>query len=158
MRTLKEMRKDISFDPAQEVHNIWDAERFRKALPMCEIFFGNENEVCTAMRYAGAKVEEDLLQHVPLLVKTLGAKGSVLISKEGRMEVPAVPAEKVVDTTGCGDAFRAGFYAGRYRGLGLYESALIGSAAASFVIEQPGALTRIPVWEEVRERAEHVSD
>lgn len=158
MRSMKEQEKDIAFDPAQEIHNIWDADRFRKAVPMCDMFFGNENEMRTAMRYLGAKVEEDLLGHVPLLIKTLGAKGSVLISKEGRVEVPAVVARKVVDTTGCGDAFRAGFYAGRFRGLGLYESALIGSAAASFVIEQHGALTRIPVWGEVRERAEGISN
>lgn len=154
MEAMKGMAKAVAFDPAQEIHNIWDPERFRKALPMCDIFFGNENEVSTAMRYLGVQTEEGLLEHVPLLIKTLGAKGSALISKEGRVNVPAVPAARVVDTTGCGDALRAGFYAGRFRGLDLFESALSGSAAASFVIEQQGALTRIPVWEEVRERAE----
>ncbi|OPY33396.1 MAG: putative sugar kinase [Methanomassiliicoccales archaeon PtaU1.Bin124] len=156
MREMKAAGKDLGFDPAQEIHNIWDAARFRKALPMCDIFFGNENEIRTAMRYSGAEREEDLLDLVPLVIKTVGAKGSILISKEGRMDVPAVEADRVVDTTGCGDAFRAGFYAGLYRRMGLVEAAVIGSSAASFIIEQPGALTRIPGWDEVRERAEKV--
>ena len=148
--------KSIGFDPAQEIHNIWDATRFRKALPMCNAFFGNENELRTAMRYLGAKKEEDLLEHVHLVVKTVGAKGSILISKEGRKEVPAVISDRVVDTTGCGDAFRAGFYAGQYRNMGLVDSAIMGAAAASFIIEQPGALTRVPSWDDVRSRAENV--
>ncbi|MFA5314005.1 MAG: PfkB family carbohydrate kinase, partial [Methanomassiliicoccales archaeon] len=68
-------------------------------------------------------------------------------------EIPAVISNAVIDTTGCGDAYRAGFYAGLYRKLSLRECGIIGSAAASFVIEQKGSLTNVPDWDKVIERA-----
>lgn len=154
MRRCSAMGKRLSFDPAQEVHHVWNREWFREAIGMAEAFFCNESELRTAMRYMGSSRPEDLLDHVDLLVNTQGAKGVVICTKEGRIEVPAVRPAKVVDTTGAGDAFRAGFYAAEHRGLGLRERAVVGAAAASFVIEARGSLTNIPDWEHVMGRAE----
>ncbi|HTY46317.1 MAG TPA: carbohydrate kinase family protein [Methanomassiliicoccales archaeon] len=153
MAACRRTRKHISFDPAQEIHHVWDAERFEKAIDRAEMFFCNENELRTAMKYLGARRPEDLLEHVKVVVNTVGAKGSVLYTADGKAEVPAVPTRKVIDTTGAGDAFRAGVYAGLFRKLPLARCAVIGAAAASFVIEVRGSLTSIPSWEQVEERA-----
>ncbi len=145
--------KRISFDPAQEIHHVWDAKRFGRAIDSSGMFFCNENELRTAMKYLGAAHPEDLLEHVEVVVNTVGSKGSVLYTKEGRVGVPVVPTKRVVDTTGAGDAFRAGVYAGLFRELPLEKCAVIGASAASFVIETRGSLTSIPSWGQVEERA-----
>jgi len=156
MQRCAQEGKSVSFDPAQEVHHVWNADWFGRAISMADILFCNENELRAAMRYLGTSNIEGLLQKVDLLVNTQGSRGVVIFGPEGRMEVPAIPPERVVDTTGAGDAFRAGFYAGKYRGLKLRDCAVVGASAASYVIEATGSLTNIPDWDQVMERARKV--
>jgi sugar/nucleoside kinase (ribokinase family) len=59
---------------------------------------------------------------VPTLVVTRSENGAIAVSGGERAEVPAEPIERLVDTTGAGDLFAAGFLAGQARGLGLEES------------------------------------
>jgi sugar/nucleoside kinase (ribokinase family) len=154
MDQLKKAGRTIGFDPAQEIHHVWDSDRFNQAIKMADMFFGNENEVRTALRYSERTDPSDLLDSVQTVLMTLGLKGSQVMTRQGMVNVPAILGKDVVDTTGCGDAYRAGFYAGLYRGYPSSKAAVFGSAAASFIIEQKGALTNIPNWEQVRERAE----
>jgi sugar/nucleoside kinase (ribokinase family) len=156
LRLMKEcvrMGKTISFDPAQEIHHVWSEETFRQAIGMCHSFFCNENELRTAMRYLDAKRPEDLLDHVDILFNTIGSRGSRIYTADGEVEIPAVRPAKVVDTTGAGDAFRAGYFAGIYRKYSVTDSARMGASAASFVIESKGSLTNVPDWTAVLERA-----
>jgi sugar/nucleoside kinase (ribokinase family) len=156
LRLMKECRalgKEIVFDPAQEIHLIWSEEAFRKAAPLCDMLFCNENELRTAMRYLGAERPEEMLSHIPVLVTTQGAKGSIVYTAEGSWRIPAAKPKRMVDPTGAGDAFRAGFYAGKFRGGNILKWAAYGSATASFVLEEKGSLTNIPTWDEVEERA-----
>lgn len=154
MRECRARGRSISFDPAQEIHHIWDRGTFSQAMGMCDMFFCNENELRTALAHLGAKGPDSLLEHVEVLVNTLGQRGVRIMTREGTIEVPAIRPRQVVDTTGAGDAFRAGFYAGLYRRLSMEESARIGAAAASFVIEAKGSLTNVPDWSSTLERAE----
>ncbi len=156
MLECKRLGKDVSFDPAQEIHHIWDRETFRKALPLASRFFGNRNELRTAMRYMDASTPEQLLASVPEIITTRGRDGALVLTGHGSWSVPAARPASVVDPTGAGDAFRAGFYAGRYRGHDLLESMAYGNAAASFVLEAAGAVTNLPTWEMVEERAADV--
>jgi sugar/nucleoside kinase (ribokinase family) len=156
LRLMKEcvrLGKTVSFDPAQEIHHIWSQETFREAIDMCDMFFCNENELKTAMRYLDVDRPEDMLDHVDVLFNTIGSRGSRIITKDGEVEIPAVKPAKVVDTTGAGDAFRAGYYAGIYRNYSIKDSARMGASAASFVIEAKGSLTNIPDWAAVLDRA-----
>jgi sugar/nucleoside kinase (ribokinase family) len=68
---------------------------------------------------------------------TQGAKGALVVTADEAVEVPAYAAE-VVDTTGCGDAFSAGFLRGRSLGLDLRESAELGCATAAQVAQGVG--------------------
>jgi sugar/nucleoside kinase (ribokinase family) len=63
---------------------------------------------------------------------TAGADGAIVVSPGGTERVPAFPVE-VVDTTGCGDAFSAGFLRGLSLDRSLRESAVLGCAAAGLV-------------------------
>lgn len=156
MEECRRLEKDISFDPAQEIHRIWDRETFQKALPLANRFFSNRSELRSALRYMDAAGPEGLLAYVPEVITTLGKDGALVSTRKGSWTVPASRSSKVVDPTGAGDAFRAGFYAGRYRGEGLLESVAYGNAAASFVLEAAGAVTNLPTWEMVEKRAETI--
>ena len=77
---------------------------------------------------------------VPLLVVTCGADGAMAVQGDTEARVPIARIGKgVVDTTGAGDLFAAGFLVGQARGLGLEESLRIGSIAAAEVISHFGA-------------------
>jgi sugar/nucleoside kinase (ribokinase family) len=76
---------------------------------------------------------------VGTLVVTRGAAGAVGVENGRSVEVPARPVEAIVDTTGAGDLFAAGFLAGRCRGRGLEESLQAGAVAAAEVISHFGA-------------------
>lgn len=156
MEECRRLEKDLSFDPAQEIHHIWDRDSFRRALPLADRFFCNRNELRTALNYMGATSPEALLGDVSTIINTCGAAGSLVFTGKGTWAVPAAKPTRVVDPTGAGDAFRAGFYAGQYYGHGLLESVAYGCATASFVLETRGSLTNIPTWEMVEDRAEPV--
>jgi len=80
-----------------------------------------------------------LAPKVPLLVVTHGADGAVAVRGDERARVAAEPIEALVDTTGAGDLFAAGFLAGQARGLGLEACLKLGAIAAAEVIQHYGA-------------------
>ena len=68
----------------------------------------------------------------------MGSEGSIIAMGDDRIHVPAYDIE-VVDTTGCGDAFTAGFIAGLADGRSLTEAAHLGTASASLVASGLGS-------------------
>ena len=151
MEELKGGRR-ISLDPAQEVHHVWNADLVLQALPMADALFCNDLEAGTICRYL--QLEDVMEVDLPLVVRTEGDKGSTVKVGEEVMRIPAVKAERVVDVTGAGDNYRAGFYAALYRGIDVPEALVIASAVSSFAVEEVGALNNIPTWEAVLERAD----
>ncbi len=74
-----------------------------------------------------------------LAAVTCGPRGSVVVMSEGPVEVPAEPVEKVVDTTGAGDLYAAGFLYGLTHGQDPASCARLGAACAAEVISHLGA-------------------
>jgi sugar/nucleoside kinase (ribokinase family) len=102
-----------------------------------DILFANEEE---AVALAGTDAALDALAaKVPLLVVTHGARGATAIEGGIRTDVAAQPVARVVDTTGAGDLFSAGFLAGHVRGLPNAECLRMGAVAAAEVIGHVGA-------------------
>ena len=79
-----------------------------------------------------------LLKLTPHLITTRGEQGSVFQTARGEDEIPAVAANRVLDPTGAGDAYRAGLLKGLGLGLGWPEAARMGAVLASFCVEQQG--------------------
>ncbi len=150
-RAKKKGRK-VSFDPGQELHYVYTPEMFEVILERSNIFFANESEAARALKYLGLHRTADLLDYAPTLVLTRGKKGSEVVTADGTFKIPIVAGDRFVDPTGAGDGYRAGFYAGLYRGKGLRDSALAGAAAASFVVEEKGCQTNPPTWEKLEAR------
>jgi sugar/nucleoside kinase (ribokinase family) len=107
---------------------------------MVDVLFANEDE---AMLLAGAgDLDRALAKLSPLvstLVVTRGPAGALAIERGNRVEVPAAPVDKVVDTTGAGDLFAAGFLAARCRARPLNRCLQAGAQAAAEVISHFGA-------------------
>lgn len=153
-RLAKKLGKTVAFDPAQEIHYVYDAESFAKVIAESDMFFCNESELAVALRYLGLKRADDLLDYVDTVVNTIGKRGSRILAKDGNViAIPSCRPKKVVDTTGAGDAYRAGFYAGMSKRLSLAKCGALASSAASFAVENYGAQANLPTWKAVQERA-----
>ena len=105
-----------------------------------DILFGNEDEVrhLTGCGELGECIEA-LGPNVRALVITRGASGAVAVENGERVEIAAPRVERVVDTTGAGDLFAAGFLSGRCRGRPLKACLETGALAAAEVISHFGA-------------------
>jgi len=105
-----------------------------------ELLFANEEE---AMMLFGASTFDAAVDAVAetgvLAVLTRGAQGSVVVTASGPVAVPPAPVERVVDTTGAGDLFAAGFLYGITNGLRPDEAARLGGVCAAEVIAHVGA-------------------
>lgn len=105
-----------------------------------ELLFANEEEILALydVRSFDAAVEA-VAETGVLAVLTRGAHGSVVVTPAGAIEVPAEPVAAVVDTTGAGDLFAAGFLYGITNGLSPANSARLGGVCAAEIISHVGA-------------------
>ena len=102
--------------------------------------FANEAEIVSLTGEASFDAAvEATARRVPVLVVTRSEKGALAVERGERIDVPAEPVERIVDTTGAGDLFAAGFLAGRAKGRSNAESLRIGAIAAAEVISHYGA-------------------
>lgn len=152
MEQLEGKGISIALDPAQEVYKMWDGDKITRALDHCDSLFCNDFEAKVIENYLD--IGDILSINLPIIVRTLGEKGSIAKIDGKLYEVPVIKANKFVDATGAGDAYRAGFYAGLYHGYSAVDSLVIASSVSSFVVEKVGALTNTPTWDQVIERAE----
>ena len=95
---------------------------------------------------------EDLARKVKALVVTLGARGSLILTGGARIEIPPVTAERVVDPTGCGDAYRAGLLYGIAAGLDWPVTGRLASLLGSIKIAQRGGQNHRFTREEIAHR------
>lgn len=112
---------------------------FRRLLPELDLVFANRAELLSLYQTddldaAIAAIARD----VPLAAVTLSGDGAIIVRGEARARVPARRVE-VVDTTGAGDLFAAGFLAGLGRGADDAAAARMGCAAAAEIIGHIGA-------------------
>jgi len=105
-----------------------------------DILFVNEHELATLTGTDDFEAGLAMLKDkVPVLVATRSAKGAVGIANGQRAEVAAESVEKVVDTTGAGDLFAAGFLTGHARGESLETCLRMGAICAAEIISHYGA-------------------
>jgi sugar/nucleoside kinase (ribokinase family) len=119
-------------------------ERHRDALlgfieGQVDLLFANEAEVTALFQTDNFdQAAEALRQRVKLAAITRSEKGSVILSEGERLTVAAQPVEKVVDTTGAGDQYAAGFMFGLSHGRPLQSCGWLASLAAAEVISHYG--------------------
>ena len=106
---------------------------------LIDILFANHLELAAFAQTDDLEAGIAALAAVPLLVVTRGAAGAIATGRGVRAEVPAAPVDRVIDTTGAGDLFAAGFLYGHLRGRPLLTCLQMGALAAAEVISHYGA-------------------
>ena len=126
-------------------------ERHRGALlgfieGQVDLLFANESELLALFETDSFDAAaEALRQRVKLAAVTRSEKGSIILSEGERLTVAAEPVEKVVDTTGAGDQYAAGFMFGLSRGRPLQQCGKLASLAAAEVISHYGPRPQVPL-------------
>ncbi len=143
------------FDPAQQIGNL-SAEQLMTAIEGAEILIANDYEAELLSSKLGVS-REKLATMVPNYIETHGERGASVktIGKTGASEsffVHAVKAGKIVDPTGCGDAFRAGVLAGMEMNFGLEKSCKMGALAATYNLENHGTQGHKFTWKQFAAR------
>ena len=143
------------FDPGQ-VTPLFPKELLIDIIKKTDILIGNkyENE---QVKNKTEMSDEELLKFMKAIIITKGPNGSELIYKDEkdhiyRVDIPISKPEKIVDTTGAGDGYRAGILTGLSLNMTLLDSCRLGSVIGSFVIETSGAQTQSYFLEDIRKR------
>lgn len=106
---------------------------------LVDILFANEEELALLGESEVEGAIASLAGQVETLVVTRGEHGALAVKGGKRFEIAALPVDKVVDTTGAGDLFAAGFLAGEARGGSVDDCLRLGAIAAAEVISHYGA-------------------
>ena len=113
-----------------------------------DILFANESEIISLYE---VETFDEALQHVrghcEVAALTRSEKGSLVLSGEEVHVVDAAPVDRLVDTTGAGDLYAAGFLYGFTRGYSLYDCGRIGAISAAEVVSHVGARPEMPLAE-----------
>jgi sugar/nucleoside kinase (ribokinase family) len=104
-----------------------------------DILFANEAEICSLYQTDDFAAAKAVRGHVAIAALTRSEQGSVVLTDGEEHAVAAAPVARVVDTTGAGDLYAAGFLFGLTRGLPLPTCGKIGSLCAAEIISHVGA-------------------
>ena len=147
----KGMKKLTSFDCSFDKDGLWLA-KIEQALRFTDIFIPSYDEAVAVTGQTEPREMARFLEGYGLRVfgVKLGAKGSWLTDFTNEYRLGIFPADPVVDTTGAGDCFMAGFLSVYPESGDVREAGIFASATSKFCVEATGAATNIPSMETVR--------
>jgi len=135
-RIYKEQSIPYIFDPGQQIIALPN-EHIAEIITGSQLLISNDYELQMIQKATG-HTKDEIQALTGALVVTLGDEGSVLHYNGTEMPIPAARADRVVDPTGAGDAYRAGLIKGMISGKDLSVAARMGSVIASFSVECSG--------------------
>lgn len=154
-KECRELGVPYVFDPGKQTPRL-ETEQIALGLEGAAVLIGNEYEFGLMARKLGQS-EGALIASAPLTVVTRGERGSLIYSqREGArpLEIPAVPPREVLDPTGAGDAYLAGFAYGLARKLPLPLAGRVAALVATYAVESRGCQEHRFSWAELLERFE----
>jgi sugar/nucleoside kinase (ribokinase family) len=143
---------------ALTLSDVFCVERHRDAFldlvkNQVDILFTNQNELLALYQTKDLNAAvEQVRAHCKIAITTRSEKGAIIAAGKETIEIPAEPVVKVVDTTGAGDLFAAGFLFGVTQKRSLKESARIGAICAAEVISHYGPRPRVSLKELVSQK------
>ena len=124
------------YDPSQQVLRL-EGEEIARDMQGAHFLFVNDYEFGLISKKTGLDLDA-MLKHVDMIVVTRGEHGASIYAGGKETNVPVVPADRIIDPTGVGDAFRGGFLSGYARGWDWQVCGQMGAVAATYCIEQNG--------------------
>jgi len=149
-KQCQEKKLDYMMDPGMQLPTL-DPSDLKNMIQGATILIGNDYEIALLKEKTGLN-ERALLSQVKILITTLGENGSTIQSGLKTIQVSSAKPAEVVDPTGAGDAYRAGFLAGYLKGLGLKICGQMGSVAACYAIEKYGTTSHKFAVDEFKKR------
>ena len=135
------------FDPGQALPRFSPAALLA-LVEQATVVTVNDYEAALLAERTGASLAE-LARGLEALVVTQGARGARFYTVDGGFQQPAVAARRIVDPTGCGDAFRAGLLLGLLRGWDWPASARLAAACGAIQVAYPGPQNHGPALAEL---------
>lgn len=130
------LRIPYIFDPGQTLP-FFQPEELKALIQGAHILITNDYEHDLVMKKTGYS-HEQLLELVDILIITYGDNGSAIFTKTEKIDIKAVKADRVLDPTGSGDAYRAGLIYGLTNEYDLKTCGQLGSVAAVYAVEEYG--------------------
>lgn len=142
----------MMYDIGQQVSNL-PGDEMAEGVRAAEILILNDYELTVLSKKTGMTID-DIKKLVPVVVTTLGKKGSIIEGAKvpEAIEVGIAKPKQVADPTGAGDAFRAGFLFGYSRDWPLRACAQLGAILGTFAIETMGTQSHTFTAEEIVKR------
>jgi adenosine kinase len=138
------------FDPGQGLP-LFDGASLRRAIELATYVAVNDYEANLVSHRTGWSFDE-IASKVEALIVTRGEHGSQIYHSGSIEEIPAVKAERVLDPTGCGDAFRGGLLCGIENKLGWATTGRLASLMGALKIEHQGPQNYAPTQAQINER------
>ena len=137
------------FDPGQAM-TLFDGDDLRTFIKQANWLVANDYEFQLIQERTGMS-KEQVADQLEALIITQGGDGSILITKEGEQKIETVKPEKVLDPTGCGDAYRSGLIYGLQNNLDLVTACRIGSVMGALKVAVQGPQNHTPTLDEIVE-------
>lgn len=149
--------KKVFFDPGQMLPYFLEGMTnsilpLNKILENSSALFLNEYEAQLLTNHYKTDLTALVSKYDLLIVNTLGKDGVNIYTKNGVEHVGVAKTNAIVDPTGCGDAFRAGFLYGYIKNMSLKYCAQVGATMGSFAIEKHGGQNHQPTIEDINNR------
>jgi adenosine kinase len=149
-REFKTLGIPYIFDPGQSIP-VLSGDQITEMITGARMLISNDYELELIQQKTGLD-RAGILERTPVLITTLGEKGSRIHTPEGEVGIPTVSADQVADPTGAGDAYRAGLIKGMVIGKPLEEAARMGAVCASFAVARCGTQEHSFTLEAFRKR------
>ena len=152
VKELKSLEIPFLFDPGQ-VTPAFSKEMLKEVIPSAYMVIGNEFEINMILEKLDFTIQELLSLNSKVII-TQGDKGSTCYLDGDVLNVGICTPSQVLDTTGAGDAFRAGLLVGLAQGCSILNACQIGTTLSSFSVETLGPQTQQFSLSDVKDRYE----
>lgn len=136
-------RINYIFDPGQQITALRNSE-LRIAIGSAKVLIGNDYEI--------GMIRKRVKKFSPITIRTFGPKGSEIFAGQKKIKIGIAKPRRVLDPTGAGDAYRAGFLKGLILGYNLKVCGQLGATVASFAVEEYGTQNHKFNWRTVINR------
>lgn len=149
-KIFKQFKVPYIFDPGQQITS-YKAQKLKYAIAGAKAFIGNDYEIELVLNKLKIKPLQ-LKKLVEILVITKGGKGSEIYNKNKKIIIRPAKPKVILDPTGAGDAYRAGFIKGLLSGWPLEKCGRLASVVAIYAVENQGTQAHWFSWAEIERR------